>query len=268
MTRTVLDAKISFWFDNLKISLIMINHSIVEWNYPRHSHGNNFYELHYIDGGEGKIVCGDNEYEVENGLIVMTGPNVFHEQITDQDNKMSEYCFQFEISENPRRKSTKESKLLKDTVFWIGKDSQRMIDIFRRLDIEYSDNNIGFMHMARSLVNELLVALIRNYNGSVESEDYSKVSLNEKRTLICDEIFLFEYATVTLESLSSRLGLSIRQTQRFLQKAYGDGFINIRKRFRLEKAKELIRDGMSPQEAAIKVGYESAKSLGSTERGN
>ena len=117
-------------------------------------------------------------------------------------------------------------------------------------------------------MNELLVALIRNYNGSVETENYSKVSLNEKRTIICDEIFLFEYATVTLESLSSRLGLSVRQTQRFLQKAYGDGFINIRKRFRLEKVKELIRDGMSPQEAAIKVGYESAKSLGSTERGN
>ncbi len=88
MTRNIIDAKINLQFDNLKINLIMLNHSTIEWNYPKHSHGKNFYEVHYIDGGKGKLVCEDKEYPLENGVLAMTGPLISHEQQTDVCNPM------------------------------------------------------------------------------------------------------------------------------------------------------------------------------------
>lgn len=261
MTRNIIDAKISFQFDNLKINLIMLNHSIVEWNYPKHSHGKNFYEVHYIDGGKGKLICEDKEYPLESGVLVMTGPFVPHEQQTDSSNPMSEYCFEFEIQEDNRRKSTTESELLKDTIFWIGNDTQNLGKKFQNLDAENKQHGIGYIHIVKSVLTEILVALIRNYNGDAERQNYLKITTDDKRMLIADEIFLFEYANVTLDSLSSRLGLSRRQTQRFLQKAYGKSFIEIRTKIRREKAEELMRNGMSVREAAAKVGYETSRSL-------
>ncbi len=245
MTRNIIDAKINLQFDNLKINLIMLNHSTIEWNYPKHSHGKNFYEVHYIDGGKGKLVCEDKEYPLENGVLAMTGPLISHEQQTDVCNPMSEYCFMFEVIEDNRRKSTAESELLKDTSFWIGYDSQDLETKFHIIDAESNHQSIGYIHMVKSMITEILVALIRNYSGAATSQSYSKITTDDRRTLITDEIFLFEYATVTLDSLSQRLGLSRRQTQRFLKKAYGKNFIDIRKNIRNEKASEMIKNGMS-----------------------
>lgn len=261
MTTNIIDAKVSLRFDNLTIDLIRINHSVLTQNYPKHSHGKNFYELHYIDGGKGTLICGDKEYQVENGFLIMTGPLVPHEQITDDSCNMSEYCFEFEIAEDNSRCSSKESALLRDTMFWIGNDTQNMAEKFRRLETEHTQMNIGYMHAVKSIITEIFVDLIRNYNGCAKHQSDTKTVLSDKRTLIADEMFLFEYATITLEGLSERLGLSCRQTQRFLQKTYGKNFLELRTEKRQEKAKELVKNGMSRQKAANEVGYESVRSL-------
>lgn len=132
---------------------------------------------------------------------------------------------------------------------------------FRRLEAEHTQMNIGYMQAVKSIITEILVDLIRNYNGCAEHQSHTKTTLSDKRTLIADEIFLFEYATITLNSLSERLGLSGRQTQRFLQKTYGKNFLELRTKKRQEKAKELVENGLSRQQAANEVGYESARSL-------
>lgn len=261
MTKNIIDAKMSLHFYDLTINLIRINHSVLTQNYPKHSHGKQFYELHYIDGGKGAMICGDKEYQMKNGLLIMTGPMVSHEQITDDDCNMSEYCFEFEVAENKRRRLSKESVLLNDTVFWIGNDTQNMAEKFYRLETEHTQMNIGYMQAVKSIITEILVDLIRNYNCCAEYQTYTETSSSDKRTLIADEIFLFEYATITLDGLSERLGLSCRQTQRFLQKTYGKNFLELRTEKRQEKANELIKNGMSRQKAANEVGYESVRSL-------
>lgn len=261
MTTNIIDAKISLRFDNLTVDLIRINRSVLTRNYPKHSHGKNFYELHYIDGGKGTMICSDEEYQVESGSLIMTGPLVPHEQITDARCHMIEYCFEFEIAEDKNRRSSKESALLKDTVFWIGKDTQNIAEKFRRLETEHVQMNIGYMQAVKSIITEILVDLIRNYTGCAAYQSLTKTASSDKRALIADEMFLFEYATITLDNLSNKLGLSPRQTQRFLRKIYGKNFLELRTEKRQEKAKELVKNGMSLQKAANEVGYESVRSL-------
>lgn len=261
MTREVVDAKISLRFDNLNVNLIRLNHNLIMSDYPEHSHGNNFYELHYIDSGKGTLSADGNEYLLEAGTLVMTGPRVSHAQHTELSDPMSEYCFEFELTESSRGKATKESELLRNTKLWVGADKQNMLRKFKLLEIESESKNVGYIKAIESIVTELLVDLVRNYNGASEHQSYNKVNLNDKRTLIIDEVFVFEYATITLDELSRRLGLSKRQTQRFLQKAYGKSFIALRTEKRREKANELIKSGMSRNQAAVEVGYESEQSL-------
>lgn len=174
---------------------------------------------------------------------------------------MSEYCFEFEIIADKRRRFGKEAALLKKTVFQVGNDSQNMAEKFLRLEAECRQTDIGYVLAVKSIIIEILVALIRNYNGCAKPQNRVKSALSDKRTLTADEMFLFEYATLTLDGLSKKLGLSCRQTQRFLKKTYGKSFSELRSEMRREKARELIKSGMSKQKAANAVGYERARSL-------
>lgn len=261
MNIDLIEAKISLRFGNLNISLIRMNHSVIVSDYPKHSHGRRFYEVHYIESGSGKFICSGTEYPVESGMLIMTGPFIVHEQITDLSNPMVEYCFEFEIKEIGRKEPTQEAAMLRDTNFWIGVDTQNMLQKFQRLETESENRNICYAEAISSILTEILIDLARNYNGCSKPQKYTKITANERRMLITDEILLFEYATITLDGLSKRLGLSNRQTQRFLNKIYGKSFIQLRTKRRQEKARELIQSGISPQKAAAMVGYEKAQSL-------
>ena len=66
---------------------------------PRHSHGNNSYELHYIPNGLGQAVIDGSSYELTPGTLYMTGPHVEHEQIPSPMDPMTEYSIYFQLQE-------------------------------------------------------------------------------------------------------------------------------------------------------------------------
>lgn len=255
------DADISFQFDNLKIKVIRINYGVFLHPYPRHRHGNRFYEAHLVCGGKGSLIADGREYPLSAGTLYMTGPHVTHEQLTDSSDPMDEYCLQFEVSEIKRGKSSRSAELIKNTAFWFGTDTQNMRRLFEMLTEENEKQEIGYVKSVINLTSQLLISLARCYAGSEKTSDYAKITPDDKRMIIVDDSFLYSYARITLEDLADRLNLSPRQTQRFLKKNYGKTFIEMRTDVRMDKAKEFINNGMSPHEAAAAVGYESARSL-------
>ena len=257
----IFDADISFQFDNLKIKVIRINYGVFLHPYPRHRHGNRFYEAHLVCGGKGRLIADGQEYPLSAGNLYMTGPHVTHEQLTDSSDPMDEYCLQFEISENKRGKSSRSTELIKNTAFWFGTDTQNMRRLFEMLTEENEKQEIGYVKSVINLTSQLLISLARCYAGSEKASDYAKTTPDDKRMIIVDDSFLYSYARITLEDLANRLNLSPRQTQRFLKKNYGKTFIEMRTDVRMDKAKEFINNGMSPHEAAVAVGYESDRSL-------
>ncbi len=229
------EANIKFQLDNLKIKVLHINYGVFYKPFPKHRHGNRFYEAHLVTGGKGTLVANGESYELKGGMLYMTGPLVEHEQITNADDPMDEYCIQFEITENQRTKPGKTAKALLETTFWIGDDTQNIKRLFEMLTEEAENKKIGYIQSVINLSFQVLVCIARNYVGSEQVGDYSAITPDDKRMLIADESFLFNYKTITLTELSRRLSLSTRQTQRFLKKTYGKTFMELKKENRTSK---------------------------------
>lgn len=254
------DANISFQLDNLRIKIIRISYGVFYAPFPRHRHGNRFYEAHLVCGGRGTLIADGAEYPLSAGTLYMTGPGVTHEQLTDTSDPMDEYCLQFELTER-KGKSSRTSELIKNTRFWIGADTQNIRLLFDLLTAEDEKRETGFGKSVVNLTSQILIWLARSYSGSEKAADYVKITPDDKRMIIVDDTFLYKYATVTLDGLCRLLNLSRRQTQRFLKKNYGKTFIELRTEARMNKARELMRGGATPAEAARAVGYESARSV-------
>ena len=255
------DIDISFQFDDLKIKVITIGYGVFLHPFPKHSHGSRFYEAHLVCGGNGTLIADGQEYHLSGGTLYMTGPHITHEQLTDSMDPMDEYYIQFKITEGKRGKSGRSAEILKNTDFWIGKDTQNMIHLFERLTEEDEKKELGYLKSVINLTSQILISLARNYAGSEKATNYSKITPDDKRMKIVDDIFLYRYSAITLDELCKHLNLSHRQTQRFLKKNYGKTFIELRTEARLNKAEELMKSGKTPAEAAAAVGYEGARSI-------
>ena len=229
------EANIKFQLDNLKIKVVHINYGVFYKPFPKHRHGNRFYEAHLVTGGNGTLVADGKEYPIKGGMLYMTGPMVEHEQITNTEDPMDEYCIQFEITETKGTKQGKTAKALKETTFWIGEDTQNIKRLFEMLTEEAENKKIGYIQSVINLSFQVLVCIARNYVGSEQVGDYSAITPDDKRMVITDESFLYNYKTITLTELAQRLGLSTRQTQRFLKKAYGKTFMEMKKENRSDK---------------------------------
>lgn len=255
------EANIKFQLDNLKIKVVHISYGVFYKPFPKHRHGNRFYEAHLACSGSGTLIADGKEYPIRGGMLYMTGPLVEHEQITNPEDPMDEYCIQFEITETKGTKQGKTAKALKETLFWIGEDTQNIRRLFEMLTEESENKKIGYIQSVINLSFQILVCIARNYVGSEQVGEYSAITPDDKRMVITDETFLYYYRTITLPSLAERLGLSIRQTQRFLKKAYGKTFLEIRREIRINKAEALMKNGLSSEEAAERVGYENKINL-------
>ena len=255
------DVDISFQFDDLKIKVITVGYGVFLHPFPKHSHGSLFYEAHLVCGGKGTLIANGQEYPLSGGTLYMTGPHITHEQLTDNLDPMDEYYIQFKIKEGKRGKSGRSAEILKNTDFWIGKDTQNMRHLFERLTEEDEKRELGYLKSVINLISQILISLVRNYAGSEKATNYTKTTPDDKRMIIVDDMFLYRFATITLDELCKHLNLSHRQTQRFLKKNYGKTFIELRTEARLNKAEEFMKNGMTPAEAASAVGYESARSI-------
>lgn len=224
------DANIKFQLENMMVKVLHINYGVFYEPFPKHSHGANFYEAHLVVSGSGTLVADGKTYPLKGGTIYMTGPFVSHEQLTQPEDPMDEYCIQFELSEGKGTKQGKISRLLKNTCFWIGEDKQNIRLLFELLTLEEEQKNIGYIESVVNLCSMILVSLARNYDGCRQSAEYVSLTPDDKRMVITDNSFLYDSNELTLTELARRLNLSTRQTERFLKKAYGKTFRQMKKR--------------------------------------
>jgi AraC-like DNA-binding protein/mannose-6-phosphate isomerase-like protein (cupin superfamily) len=231
----------------------------------RHSHSNRSYELHVIPSGSGTLLANGREYPLSPGSVYMTGPDIAHEQRTLQDNPMFEYCICFEAipagARTPPASTDDEqaaiSRLLTETTFWIGQDTQNMLSTFLQLSEETSNRFIGYSIIVKQLIEQIIIKLVRNYthNRSSLSTIPSK-TLDDKRLALIDQSFLSNYHSITLPNLAQLLGLSIRQTERTLKNDYGSTFMQKRTEARMNAAVHLLSTTAIPvNQIAKQVGY-------------
>lgn len=249
--------KMDFDMDNLRISVKQMNYGVFTEAYTKHCHGKNYYELHLVCDGQGRLITENDKYLLEKGMMYMTGPGIFHEQLTNKQMPMQEYCFGFELRKRRNLSDTTFSKSLVETSFWIGKDTGECERLFEFLARELKSRLIGCTHNIRNTASAILVELVRQYTGSRRENELIHSVPDDRRMRIVDSYFVYHYAQVSEEGLGQILGLSSRQVQRFLKKNYGKTFSEMKREAKMNKAHELIRNGMSIENAAAQVGYSS-----------
>ena len=241
---------------------------------PRHSHSRNSYELHYISYGCGTLIADDVRYNITPGTFYMTGPQVFHEQISDPDDPMREYGVYLKVS--LPRKGTK-SELLRGFLrqsFFFGPAGIEVYELMKRLIGEIEQGPEGHRLMLSALLQELIVEIARLYRTTPATAKESVSRSSDARTtdthlpdthlpddqtyLIIEEAFLYNYRDITLDSLATLLNLSRRQTERLLQQHYGKTFLQKKKEARMSAACILLQAGdRSIASVAYELGYSS-----------
>ena len=214
---------------------------------PSHSHSGRSYEIHYVPSGFGKITLNHISYRVVPNTLYVTGPHVEHSQVPDKADPMVEYCVYLKIdTKKDGGAGSKPAPLLdlfEKTPLWFGQDTQNIQDLMSRLFQELSSQQAGYTIQVETLLKQLVVLLVRNYEQKRPSRVHFPASnIVDRNYLIIEECFLYEYPYLTLETLAQRLGLSTRQTERLLDRHYGKTFLKKRTEARMSAALILIED--------------------------
>ncbi len=255
------DANMLINFDNITIKILKITHEPDKSPCPRHCHGKNFYELHFIVSDGGLLITDEGEFFLSENMFYMAGPYVYHTLAATRDRLEEEFCIQMEVVSDKRNATSSVSDLFCNTHFWIGKDGYNSRMLFDAIKNECENKILGHIERTKSLVSMILVNLVRNYSGAIPQPVYEKKTPDDKRMAIVDSSFLLDFATLSLKELSNRLKLSPRQTQRFLIKNYQRTFSELKHETRLNKATQQLKLGKSLSEVASMVGYNDIRSL-------
>lgn len=242
--------------DNLKIQVEQLNRGVFFNHCSRHMHGNIFYELHLVKSGTGVLLLDDAQFPLHVGDLYMTGPNIAHAQLTDENHPMEEYCLGMNVRPVLDSVNSQLSDIFLNTTFWSGCDKNgECLKLFEQIEKEYNGKTVGWVNSIKNCISNIVVELVRKYTGNVSGEPVPKITLDNKRMNMIDNFFLNEYSTLTENSLAEMLGLSVRQVQRFLKEHYNKTFSQMKKEARTNKALEFAEKGYSLKKIAEKAGY-------------
>lgn len=236
-----------------------------QYSIPSHSHGDNSFEIHYIPYGEGKVKIDHQTYQVVPNTLYITGPQIEHEQIPDKEDPMIEYCIylKLERKNKDRINEKKDSylQLFENTKVWFGQDKQNIHQLMIQIFLELEKKFTGYRKQAESLLQQLVIQLIRNYENIQKQQNQSNAfDLAYSKYFIIEEYFLYEYKALSLEDLSNRLGLGPRQTERLLMQHYGKTFLQKKTEAKMSAASLLLTDSKKRiTDVALDLGYSSVE---------
>ncbi len=221
---------------------------------PEHSHSDRSYEIHFIPYGFGRVFIDGAEYKIVPETLYITGPGVKHEQLPSNDEPMAEYCVYLKMQS--RRAQSRLVSRFEAQKLWFGTDTENIHATMKELFDELKNRRRGYAALAEALLKQLVVKMIRNYAS--EKEQALPEGANESQLLLAEECFLYEYRELTLKRLADRLGIGIRQTERFLSKHYGKTFVQKRTESKLAAATILLTQSKKSVAAiAEELGYSS-----------
>lgn len=251
---------ITFCIENYKINILKFTYECQTWNTPSHAHSSNSYEIHFIPKGKGTLISAQSPYELYPNILYTTGPHIEHQQFSDPDDPTYEYCIYLRIDElHAKQKNTAGTSIMSPFLhypFWYGKDCADLQTTLEQIHQEFTSPGPAAALMLQALFMQFFVKILRNYEpASNAAITYIPIPLIKSYILIEDS-FLLEYDTITLKELSSRLGLSPRQTSRILFNRYGQNFLQKRTEARMAAAVTFLKENrLSIAEISSRLGY-------------
>lgn len=254
---------LSFAMGDVTFTVLSISNELMLEPIPRHAHSRNSYELHYISYGHGTLIADDKRYDLTPGIFFMTGPEVFHEQISDPKDPMREYGAYLKVSLPRGGTASEVLASFLSRPFYLGQADLEIYESLKRLLTELESHPKGESLMLSAIMQQLILQIVRQYGRTdteaSRDENGTGGRIPEDQTyLIIEEAFLYNYRDLTLESLSDLLNLSKRQTERLLLKHYNKTFQQKKKEARMSAACIYLQEGnKSIAGIAEELGYSS-----------
>ena len=235
---------------------------------PTHSHGSGCYEIHYIPSGYGKLKANGADYDIRPNTLYVTGPHVEHAQTPLLSDPMEEYCVYLKLRGTPLSSGKSPVlSLFSETPFWFGQDTQQVSDVILSLFRELEHRYTGYKLQAQALLSQMIVCLVRGYEQHRNVSGGTALPPAKAKSILIEEYFLYEYQSLSLETLADRLGLGTRQTQRLLLEYYGKTFQQKKAEARMSAAAILLEDReRSITSVASLLGYSSLEHFSSAFR--
>ena len=253
------DLRLSFKMSDIDFMILSIGEETILTPFPKHSHSKNSYELHYIKSGRGTLIADSVIYNVGPGSFFVTGPGVFHEQISDMDDPMVEYGMYLQVStaEVLRRDNTMAQFI--NTPFFICDAGQEPALVMEEIFRELRKKRFGYELMLNALIEQFLITITRFYeNRTVKRRKGTGAVPADMTYLTIEEAFLYDYKDLTLPELARRVNLGIRQTQRLLNKHYNLTFSQKKDEARMSAALLLLKGtNKSVGEISEELGFSS-----------
>lgn len=218
-----------------------------EWVTNRHS--NVDHELHMVVDGSCRVEVEGAAYDLHAGQAILILPDKFHKPLS----------FSPDFDRLTLGFFPTTGRLIpdEDTPCVILDLSPTTTALARELMDEYASPGPFHQKMTHSLIDQMSIRLLRRL-GVAEAQATHTVSVDLRIDVIDGFFADFLADNVTREDLASRLHLSSRQLNRFLQKRYGMSFREKLFSTRMQHAGWLLRHTALPvQQIASQVGYTS-----------
>lgn len=239
--------------ENCSIKIIGGNWGIFAQSFKNHLHS--YYELHYVTGGQGTLVTDTIKMPLSKGCFYLLPPRTNHEQWSSQLDNLQEYHLSFELICSSEKDYVWKNLFLKGLY---STNQEEIEKIFGNIAKETIEKQYGYLDIIVHNLQEVFITLMRSITVQENNRKAPASNLDDKRSMMIDDAFIFGYNTITLVELSQQLKLSTRQTQRFIKDKYGVSFSTLKFKARLNHAAMLLSTTKLPvEEICLKVGYKN-----------
>lgn len=224
------------------------NLKITPQNFTTSANWHENLEIQFCLDGNGIVLLDGEEYNITKGDIIVANSNVIHHMNTKSEVEYSciiidtSFCKQADID---------TSELQFNSFF---KD-EKLFGLFRELNVAYSDTkNICRTAILRKIVLEILIMLRLNHTSSVTANRIKSHSYERVKNAI--KIIRQEYNNkLTLEYIAKQVYTDKFTLSKEFKKLTQMTVVEYVNNYRTKKAAELIKDGMTVNEAARKCGF-------------
>lgn len=247
-----------------QISEVVLNH---ENSRPDTFHWHSYFEITYVQKGQGNYFVNGQEYMMESGdIIIFNNVEVHGWKLMGEDMKLLVMIFSPEFV--AEKLSVFDSEYLKPFVERgsnfknrIGKEEPVSHEIrkgIREIYKEWQQQKEGYPLMIKANILRILTMLIRTY----QDESKSGEMLKEKKTAMKRLEQAISYIDthysekITLDEVAAAAYMSSNYFSSYFRKVTGISFSEYVTRIRISRARELLRDtDKSVMEIAMECGF-------------
>lgn len=232
----------------------------IPWVVEKHSH--NSYEMHFITKGKGTLLLDNEKYELEKGIFYITGPSVFHSQISDDNNPMEEYGINITLKQTRDDIVFDVDILLKkicENPFFIERDDFGGAAWCGCILEDVLSVETAADERIKALTNALLISIGRKISGMHAKT--KRTNINRPNMMRVLDLCLRKFTTnISASEVAADMFISRRHLSRIMNEVYGMSFSKKIASMRVSYAKELLKSStLSIQQIAEKSGFSSSQ---------